>query len=88
MSKGVSAEAAGRIEAIVGAKGIRPAAEAQRYMEDPRDRFTGKAGLVVMPDTTEDLAEVVRLCGAEGIALIPYGGGTGVVAGAAVAGSR
>ncbi|MAO28349.1 MAG: FAD-binding oxidoreductase [Roseovarius sp.] len=81
MSKGVSAEAAGRIEAIVGAKGIRPAAEAQRYMEDPRDRFTGKAGLVVMPDTTEVLAEVVRLCGAEGIALIPYGGGTGVVAG-------
>ena len=40
-----------------------------------------------MPDSTEDLAEVVRLCGAEGIALIPYGGGTGVVAGQLLDGS-
>lgn len=81
MTEGLTERAKGRFEEIVGARGVRPGAEAQRYTEDPRDRFTGKAGTVVMPTSTEELSEIVRFCNDDGIALIPYGGGTGVVAG-------
>jgi alkyldihydroxyacetonephosphate synthase len=36
---------------------------------------------VVMPPTTEALRRVIDVCGAEGIAIVPFGGGTSVVGG-------
>jgi FAD/FMN-containing dehydrogenase len=35
----------------------------------------------VLPESTQQVSEIVSLCNREKIALIPYGGGTGVVAG-------
>jgi alkyldihydroxyacetonephosphate synthase len=36
---------------------------------------------VVLPGTPEEVAEVLRVCAAEGIAVVPFGGGTSVVGG-------
>lgn len=70
-----------RLKAIVGDGGWREAADAGRYFEDPRGRFTGQGRLVLMPGSTAGVADIVRLCNETGAGLIPYGGGTGVVAG-------
>jgi len=36
---------------------------------------------VVLPSTREQVTEILRLCGAHGIAVVPFGGGTSVVGG-------
>lgn len=51
------------------------------YLEEPRGRFKGRAAGVVRPRTLEDVAMVVRAASAGRIGVIPYGGGTGLVAG-------
>jgi len=58
---------------------IRPA-EA-RYLEEPRGRHHGRAGAVAAPRTAAEVAEILRFAGEARIAVVPYGGGTGLVAG-------
>ena len=70
-----------RLKAIVGADGWRAPDEAARYFDDPRGRFEGRACLVLLPKSTDEVARIVRLCNETGTGLIPWGGGTGVVAG-------
>jgi FAD/FMN-containing dehydrogenase len=70
-----------QLKSIVGDGGWREASDAERYFEDPRGRFKGKARLVLLPASTEEVARIVRLCNDHCTGLIPYGGGTGVVAG-------
>lgn len=70
-----------QLKQIAGKGGWRDGADATRYFEDPRGRFKGHARLILMPDSTETVAEIVRFCGQERLGIIPYGGGTGVVAG-------
>ncbi|UWQ15376.1 FAD-binding oxidoreductase [Aliiroseovarius sp. M344] len=70
-----------KLKKVVGEGDWRPSSEAARYFEDPRGRFTGQACLIVMPETTEEVSRIVRICNEERLGLIPYGGGTGVVAG-------
>ncbi len=67
------------LRAALGEKGMRDVA--QRYLEEPRARWKGQAGVVVAPDTTEGVAEVVRLAAEAQVAVVPYGGGTGLVGG-------
>lgn len=50
------------------------------YLEEPRGRWRGH-GVVVAPDCTEGVAEVVRACGQARVPVVPYGGGTGLVGG-------
>ncbi|MFP4327462.1 MAG: FAD-binding oxidoreductase [Paracoccaceae bacterium] len=52
-----------------------------RHLEEPRGRWAGQAGLLVRPETTGQVAAVVRAAAQMGVALIPYGGGTGLVGG-------
>ncbi len=52
-----------------------------RYLEEPRGRWPGLAGAVVRPETTAEVATVVRACAAARIGLVPWGGGTGLVGG-------
>ncbi|NND18697.1 MAG: FAD-binding oxidoreductase [Silicimonas sp.] len=58
---------------------VRPAEPA--YLEEPRGLYKGQDGFVARPVSTDQVAAVVRMCGTEGIGIIPYGGGTGLVAG-------
>ncbi|UWR24306.1 FAD-binding oxidoreductase [Sulfitobacter sp. S190] len=71
----------GEIKNTVGLSGWKVASEAPQYFEDPRGRFRGLGCLIVLPDTTQQVAEIVRLCNDARIGIVPYSGGTGVVAG-------
>ncbi|GHF65823.1 FAD-binding oxidoreductase [Seohaeicola zhoushanensis] len=52
-----------------------------RYLEDPRDIAHGRAGVVAVPKTTEEVAVLIRAAGEARVGVIPYGGGTGLVGG-------
>ena len=52
-----------------------------RYLEEPRGRWAGQAAAVVTPASTEEVATVVRTAAEDGIGIVPYGGGTGLVGG-------
>ena len=58
---------------------FRPASPS--YFEEPRGRYKGAAGVIVAPETVEGVASVVRAASAAQVGLVPYGGGTGLVAG-------
>ncbi|UFS66779.1 FAD-binding oxidoreductase [Paracoccus denitrificans] len=51
------------------------------YLEEPRGRWRGHAGLVAAPRNTDEVAAVVRACAEARVAIVPRGGGTGLVAG-------
>ena len=50
------------------------------YLTEPRGRWAGQ-GLVVAPDSTAQVAQVVSACVAARVAIVPYSGGTGLVGG-------
>ena len=51
------------------------------YESDWTGRFSGRAGCVVRPRSTEEVAAVVRACAAAGTPLVVQGGNTGLVGG-------
>ncbi|MGA0796830.1 MAG: FAD-binding oxidoreductase [Quisquiliibacterium sp.] len=51
------------------------------FLLDWRKRYVGKAMAVAQPDSTEDVAAVVRWCAEHRIAVVPQGGNTGLVGG-------
>jgi FAD/FMN-containing dehydrogenase len=51
------------------------------YGTDWTGRFTGTPSAVIRPGTVAEVAEVVALCRASSIALVPQGGNTGLVGG-------
>ncbi|KAA2311516.1 FAD-binding oxidoreductase [Pseudooceanicola sediminis] len=51
------------------------------YVEEPRGSWRGKAGVVVAPGSTAEVAAVMQAANAARIAVVPYGGGTGLVGG-------
>lgn len=66
---------------MLGPRGWRAPEDAPGYLEDPRGRFSGRARLIAMPEDTAGVAALLRHCSETGTPVIPYGGGTGVVAG-------
>ncbi|MCM2560637.1 FAD-binding oxidoreductase [Lutimaribacter sp. EGI FJ00015] len=52
-----------------------------RYLEEPRGRWPGQAGAVVAPASVDEVSMVLRACNDAGVAVVPYGGGTGLVGG-------
>jgi FAD/FMN-containing dehydrogenase len=54
---------------------------AASYGRDWTGRFTGTPSAVIRPGTAAEVAEVVALCRAASIALVPQGGNTGLVGG-------
>jgi len=73
---------AGALEKL---RGDLPAAAfrdiAPAYLEEPRGRYAGHAAAVLAPASVEEVARIVRVAAATGTALVPYGGGTGLVGG-------
>ena len=51
------------------------------YLEEPRGRWAGQAGVVVAPEDVEGVSQVIRLAHDARVPVIPYGGGTGLVGG-------
>ncbi len=52
-----------------------------RYLEEPRGRWQGLAGVVALPRTVGEVAVVVRACAEARVGIVPWGGGTGLVGG-------
>ena len=52
-----------------------------KYLEEPRGRFHGKAGAVVLPKSTAEVSALVKFAANVRIGIVPYGGGTGLVGG-------
>jgi FAD/FMN-containing dehydrogenase len=68
--------------AIVGPQAvIADPAEMAPYLTDWRGRYRGAAELVVRPASTEQVAEVVKRCVRERVAVVPQGGNTGLCGG-------
>src|SRR5579872_4591344 len=59
-------------------------ADTAPYCEDWRRLYRGRTAAVLRPATTAEVAEAVRLCAAAGAAIVPQGGNTSMVGGAAV----
>ena len=51
-----------------------------RHLDEPRGYFAGQGGLLAAPRNVEEVAAVVRACAAARVAIVPRGGGTGLVA--------
>ena len=52
-----------------------------RYREELRRLSSGTAQWVALPRTTKEVSAIVRRCARERVAVVPYGGGTGLVGG-------
>lgn len=63
------------------AEGVEVGEAEPRYLEEPRGRWPGRAAGVARPHSTEEVARVLRAAAAERVAVVPYGGGTGLVGG-------
>ncbi len=61
--------------------GIETRAATPAYTEEQRGKFVGRSEVVALPGSTEEVARIVRFCGDARVGLIPFGGGTGLVAG-------
>jgi len=56
------------------------------YLQEPRGRWTGQAGVLARPRTVDQVAAVVRACAAARVGVVPWGGGTGLVGGQVMSG--
>ncbi|HUD32256.1 MAG TPA: FAD-binding oxidoreductase [Variovorax sp.] len=72
------------LRAIVGAPHVltdEGGADLTAYEREWRGRLRGKALAVVRPATAQQVADVVKACGAAGASLVPQGGNTGLAVG-------
>jgi FAD/FMN-containing dehydrogenase len=51
------------------------------YLEEPRGRYAGTAGLLLAPGSAQEVSAIVTACRDARVGVIPYGGGTGLVGG-------
>jgi FAD/FMN-containing dehydrogenase len=78
------ADALAALRATVGPKGfISAPGDMAPYLEEERGLYHGAARAVLRPAATAEVAEIVRICTAAGLPIVPQGGNTGLV-GAAV----
>lgn len=69
-----------RLAARLGPKGyVTDAADLAPYLKEWRGKFAGSTPFLAMPSSTEETADVVRLCAEAGAAITPQGGNTGLV---------
>jgi FAD/FMN-containing dehydrogenase len=61
---------------IVGKDAVLAGEPAAPYCTDWRGRYSGDALAVVFPSNTRQVAEVVKLCAAHRVAIVPQGGNT------------
>ena len=66
---------------FLGPSGWLPAEEHPHYFVEPRGKWRGRAALIARPVLTEEVAELVRRCAEARVGIVPFSGGTGLVAG-------
>jgi FAD/FMN-containing dehydrogenase len=77
-----SAETLARFAAIAGQQyTISEEAEMVPYLREWRDRYQGRAALILRPGSVEDVSRILALASETGTAIVPQGGNTGLVGG-------
>lgn len=88
MTVAISADFA-ELDVLLGPGGVVRDCDAEsRYRRDWSGDHRGTPLLVVRPRTTAEVAAIVRFCASHGLPVVPQGGHTGLVGGAAPAGPR
>jgi len=81
-SKTPSPETLDALVRVVGEEhAIRDPREMERYLVEWRDRYRGKAALVLKPSSTQEVSAILQHANRSGIAIVPQGGNTGLVGG-------
>lgn len=75
------------LAAIVGPGNVLTGPDMAPYLGEERDLFRGSALAILRPGSTEEVANVVRRCAFERIAIVPQGGNTGLCGGAVPSGN-
>src|SRR5499426_173887 len=71
------------LERILGTSGVVSTPEGRLAYEcDMHTYYKGAPDFVVLPESTAQVAEIVRLCRREYVAVVPRGSGTGLIGGA------
>jgi FAD/FMN-containing dehydrogenase len=58
------------------------AAELEPHLSEPRGLVTGRASIMLSPNSTEQVSMIVSSCAKAGISIVPQGGNTGLCGGA------
>jgi FAD/FMN-containing dehydrogenase len=75
----VSPDVVERLKAVVGSAGyLDDPADMGPYCKSFRDNWEGRVPLVLRPQSTEEVAGIVRICAEAGIGIVPQGGNTGL----------
>jgi FAD/FMN-containing dehydrogenase len=75
-----SAETIEALAQIVGDRhAVRHEADMEPYLTEWRDRYHGKAALVLRPGSTEEVAAILKCANAAHVGIVPQGGNTGLV---------
>ncbi|MEM7428006.1 MAG: FAD-binding oxidoreductase [Pseudomonadota bacterium] len=83
-----SPETLDRLTAVVGGKfAIREPAEMEGYVTEWRERWPGRAALVLRPGSTEEVSEILKIANETRTGVVPQGGNTGAVGGQVPSGS-
>ncbi len=76
------AETLRRFIAIVGeANAVTRPEDMVPYLREWRDRYTGRAALILRPGTVAEVSDILRLAAQTRTAIVPQGGNTGLVGG-------
>ncbi|MBY0562775.1 MAG: FAD-binding oxidoreductase [Hyphomonadaceae bacterium] len=71
-----------RIASRLGAQNVVTDAETLApHLKEWRGRYTGRTPLMALPASTQEVADVVKLCAEAGVAITTQGGNTGLVGG-------
>ena len=71
-----------QVRIVVGQQGIVTPDKYAALLEDQRGYYRGEARMIVQPKTTEEVAQLITLCGRYGIPIVPQGGNSGLCGGA------
>ncbi|MBB6093561.1 FAD/FMN-containing dehydrogenase [Povalibacter uvarum] len=72
-----------RLRGIVGPQGfLDQAGDVEPFVVDHRKLYRGTTPLVLRPESTEEVAAILRLCNEAGIGVVPVGGNTSYCGGA------
>ena len=78
----MSSDLFAKLAAVLGPKGYATDdATLAPHLVEWRDRIKGQTPFLAMPASTQEVADVVRLCAAAGVSITPQGGNTGLVGG-------
>ena len=69
------------LQQVTGPKGWLQPETSPGYLTEPRGKFQGRAALILRPDATGQVSQIVRLCALARVGIVPWGGGTGLVGG-------